>query len=76
MAASVVSGVKREWMVTVAPMVQRRRGLDIEAADMEERQHGEDVIVGGEAVHVLAHHPVPQQRLLPQHGALGPSCRA
>ena len=53
--------------------VQRRRGLDIEAADMEERQHGEHMIVGGEAVHVLAHHPVPQQRLLPQHRALGPS---
>ncbi len=39
--------------------VQCRRGLDVEAADMEERQHGEHVIIGGEAVHVLAHHPVP-----------------
>ncbi len=52
--------------------LQRRRGLDVEAADMEERQHGEDVIVRGQAVHVLAHHAVPQQRLLPQHRALGP----
>ena len=25
--------------------LQRRRGLDVEPADMEERQHGEDVIV-------------------------------
>ena len=40
---------------------------------MEERQHGQHMIVRGEAVHVLAHHPVPQQRLLPQHRALGPS---
>ena len=28
-------------------MVQRRRSLDVEAADMEERQHREDMIVGG-----------------------------
>ena len=40
---------------------------------MEERQHRQDMIVRGEAVHVLAHHPVPQQRLLPQHGAFRPS---
>jgi len=41
-------------------VLQRRRGLDVEAADVEEWQHGEDVIAGGEAVHVLAHHGVPQ----------------
>ena len=57
-------------------VMQRRRGLDVEAADMEERQHGQHMIVRGEAVHVLAHHAVPQQRLLPQHRALGPSRRA
>ncbi len=34
------------------PKMQRRRGLDVEAADMEERKHGEDVIAGGEAVHM------------------------
>ena len=27
---------------------------------MEERQHGEDVVVGGESVNVLTHHTVPQ----------------
>ena len=52
-------------------VMQRRRGLDVEAADMEKRQHGQHVILRGEAVHVLAHHPVPQQRGLPQHRALG-----
>ena len=35
-------------------------GLDVEAADMEEGQDGEDMIVGSEAVHVLAHYSVPQ----------------
>ena len=50
-------------------VMQRRRGLDVEAADMEERQHREHVIVRSEAMHVLAHHAVPQQRLLPQHRA-------
>jgi len=57
-------------------MLQRRCGLDIEAANMEEGQHGQHVIVRGEAVHVLAHHGVPQQRFLPQHRALGPAGRA
>ena len=39
--------------------MQRRRGLDVEAANMEERQHGQDMIFGGEIMHVLAHHAVP-----------------
>ena len=53
--------------------LQRRRGLDVEPADMEQRQHGEHVIVGGQVVHVLAHHRVPDQRLLAQHRALRPA---
>ncbi len=68
---SVASGVKRAWMVTVAPCMQRGRGLDVEPADMEERQHGEDVIARRQVVHVLAHHAVPHQRFLPQHRAFG-----
>ena len=43
---------------------------------MEERQHGQHMIVGVKAVHVLAHHAVPQQRLLPEHGAFRPAGRA
>ena len=50
--------------------VQRRRGLDVEPADMEHRQHGQHVIGGGKVVHVLAHRAVPEQRLLAQHRAL------
>ena len=53
--------------------MQGRRGLDVEATDVKEGQHGEDMITGGEVVHVLAHHGVPQQRFLSQHRALGPS---
>ena len=51
-------GIRREARMDGdgGAMVQRRRGLDVEAADMEEGQHVEHVIVGGEAVHVLAHH--------------------
>ncbi len=57
-------------------MVQRWRGLDVEAADVEEGQHGKHMITGGEAVHMLAHDSVPQQGFLAQHGALGSSGRA
>ena len=39
--------------------MQRRRGLDVHAADMEQRQHRQHMIVGGHGVHVLAHHAVP-----------------
>ena len=41
-------------------VVQGRRGLNVKAADVEKRQHGEHMIIRGEGVHVLAHHPVPQ----------------
>ena len=50
--------------------------MNVETADMKERQNGQHVVVGGEAVHVLAHHPIPQQGLLSQYCALWPSCRA
>ena len=53
--------------------LQRRRGLDVEPADVEHRQHGQHVVGGRHVVHVLAHHRVPHQRLLAQHGALGVS---
>ena len=57
-------------------MLQRRCGLDIEAANMEEGQHGQHVIVGRHVVHVLAHDAVPEQRFLAQHRALRPSGRS
>ena len=53
--------------------LQRRRGLDIQPADVEQRQHGQHMIVGGEIMHVLAHHRVPKERLLPQHRAFRPA---
>ena len=56
--------------------LQRRRGLDIEPADVEEGKHGEHVIFGGEGVHVLAHGGVPYQRLLAQHRPFRPAGRA
>ena len=53
-----------------------RRGLDIEAADVEHRQHRQDVIrarhvVGGDRVE-----RVPQERALGQHGAFRPPGRS
>ena len=41
-------GIRREARMDGhgGAVVQRRRGLDVEAADMEERQHGKHVIVG------------------------------
>ena len=52
-------------------VMQRRRGLDVQPADVKERQHGQHVVVGTEPMHVLAHDAVPEQRLLAQHRALG-----
>ena len=52
--------------------MQCRRGLDVHAADMEERQHGQHMIVRGHGMHVLAHHAVPQQRFLRQHRTFWP----
>ena len=56
--------------------MQRRGGLDVEAAHMKKRQHGQHMIVRSEAVHVLAHDGVPQQGFLARHRALRPSGRA
>ena len=75
-ASSVASGVKRGMQRHGRAELQRRRGLDVEPADMEQRQHGEHVIVRRHVVHVLAHHGVPHQRLLAQHRALRAAGRA
>ena len=56
--------------------LQRRRGLDVEPADMEQRQHGEDMILRRHVVHVLAHGGVRHQRVLAQYRALGMAGRA
>ena len=53
--------------------LQRRRGLDVQSANVKERQHGQDVILCRHVVHVLAHHGVPEQRLLAQHRAFRPA---
>ena len=53
--------------------LQRRYRLDVEAADMEQRQHRQHVILRRHRVQVLAHHCVGQQGLLCEYGALGPS---
>ena len=53
--------------------MQRRRGLNVQPADVKERQHGQHMIVGAKPVHVLAHHAVPQQRFLAQYRAFRPS---
>jgi hypothetical protein len=49
--------------------LQGRCGLDVQSADMKKREHGQNMIVAGHAVHVLAHRCVPDQCLLSQHGA-------
>ena len=60
------AGVQRDG----GAQLQRRRGLDVEPADVEQRQHGQHVVLRRHVVHVLAHHRVAHQRLLAQHGAL------
>ena len=49
---SVASGSKRGCSVTVAPASSAGTGLDVEAADMEQRQHGQHVVGVGQPVHV------------------------
>ena len=70
-AASVASGAKRGVQRDGRAELQRRRGLDVEPADMEQRQHGQHVIVGGQSVHVLAHHA--RSRTAPPGAAPRPS---
>ena len=50
--------------------LQRRRGLDVQPADMEQRQRIQDMVLRRHVMRVLAHHGVPDQRLLAQHRAL------
>lgn len=46
-------------------IVQGWRCLDIEAANVKQRQYCQDMIRRTEVMHVLTHDPIPQQRVLP-----------
>jgi hypothetical protein len=56
--------------------MQRRQGLDVEPADMEHRQESQDPVGADEVVHRRAVDGIPLQRVLGQHRALRPPCRA
>ena len=56
--------------------MQRRHGLDAQPADMEHRQHGQNMVLAGQLVAVHRVDRVPDQALLGVHRTLGLTGRA
>ncbi|OWK19854.1 hypothetical protein AJ88_38005 [Mesorhizobium amorphae CCBAU 01583] len=54
-------------------MMQCRSGLNVEPADVKEWQYRQHMILRSQGMHVLTHHPIPEQCFLAQDRAFRPS---